>query len=377
MKILFCTNTFENVLNGPAKFAGYLLKLNRLDANVEIRILTEDIGIDSLHTDQIFIFRLNLELNRFTKPWGFIYRMFPYYSACRDIRRLFPFDVVIFNNAITGIWSAIQLKTPVLGMINDDSSIGTSINNFQKSRKWFRHFIFRFMEKLACYCMEGIIVNSRFLQNLVLEAYKPCPSKLHLLHKGVSIEGSPNFGKPDLQSPVSVLFVKSDFVRGGLYDLIAALGLLPEYNFELQIVGPGVQFQREIFSQNKYPNVHIDFVGPATQPLIKALMRQNDLFIVPSRQEAFGVANLEALVSGIPVISTNVGGIPEVLNDGNNGWMVNPEKPKELANTIRYVIKNPTERLEKQKKGYAFVCQNFSQTTVLNRFLAIANIYNL
>lgn len=377
MKILFCTNTFENVLNGPAKFAGYLLELNRLDTNVEIRILTEDISIDSVHIDQTFIFRLNLELNRFTKPWGFIYRMFPYYKACRAIRQLFPFDVIVFNNAITGIWSAIQLKTPVLGMINDDSSICTSINNFQKSRKWFRHFIFRFMEKSACYSMEGIIVNSRFLQNLVLKAYKPCPSKLHLLHKGVSIEGSPNFGKPDFQSSVRVLFVKSDFVRGGLSDLITALGLLSEYNFELQIVGPGVQFKREIFSQNKYPNVHINFVGPAPQPSVEIFMRQNDLFIVPSRQEAFGVANLEALVSGIPVISTNAGGIPEVLNDGNNGWMVDPGKPEVLANTIRYVIKNPTERLEKQKKGYAFVCQNFPQTTVLNRFLAIVNIYSL
>jgi colanic acid/amylovoran biosynthesis glycosyltransferase len=377
MKILFCTNTFENVVNGPAKFANYLLEINRLNTDAEIRILTEDISINSLHPEKDHTFRLPLTLNRFTKPWGFIYRMFPYYQACLKIQRSFPFDVVIFNNAITGIWSAIQLKTPVLGMINDDNSILVSLDNFQLSRKWFRHFIFRFMEKRACRFMEGIIVNSCYLQELVLKQYKPASSKLHLLYKGVTVHGAPDFSRMDFKSSISVLFVKSDFIRGGLFDLITALGLLPEYNFELQIVGPDLQFKEKILHHNKFSNVNIHLIGPASQSMVRNLMQQNDLFIVPSRQEAFGVANIEALINGLPVISTNVGGIPEVLNHGKNGWMANPGKPDELASIIRYVIQNPPERLAKQKNGYEFTVQNFSQAAVLNRFLAIAKIYGL
>lgn len=377
MKILFCTNTFENVVNGPSKFASYLLDINRLNIDTEIRILTEDISIASIHPDRDRIFRLPLTLNRFTSSWGFIYRMLPYYKACLNIRRSFPFDVVIFNNAITGIWSAMQLKTPVLGMINDDNSILVSLHNFQLSRKWFRHYIFRIMEKLACRSMEGIIVNSRYLQDLVLKEYKPAFSKLHLLHKGEFITAVPNFSRFNFKSPVSVLFVKSDFVRGGLFDLIKALGLLPEYNFELQIVGPDLRLKEEILRHNKFPNVNIHLIGPASQSLVRNLMQQNNLFIVPSHQEAFGVANIEALINGLPVISTNVGGIPEVLNHGENGWMANPGKPDELASIIRYVIQNPVERQTKQKKGYEFALQNFSQVAVLNRFLAIVKTYGL
>lgn len=377
MKILFCTNTFKNVVNGPAKFANDLLEINRLYMGAEIRILTEDMALDSTHANQTFIFHLNLKLNRVTRPWGFIYRMFPYYKACLDIQQSFPFDVVVFNNAITGIWSAIKLKKPVLGMINDDTSISTTLDNFQKSRKWLRHFVFRILEKIACNVMKGIIVNSRFLHNWVQSAYNPHPSRLHLLHKGVSIPGLPNFGRTDYKSPIRVLFVKSDFARGGLSDLISALGLLPAYQFELHIVGPDFQFKKEILSQNQYCNVNINFIGPAPQSLVQNLMQAHDLFIVPSHQEALGVANLEALVNGIPVISTQVGGIPEVLNQGHNGWMVNPKRPDELASMILHVITNPKERLEKQKKGYDFVCQHFSRTAVIRRFLLIVNIFSL
>jgi colanic acid/amylovoran biosynthesis glycosyltransferase len=376
MKILFCTNTFENVINGPAKFANYLLEINRLETDTEIRILTEDITIHSTHRDRTFIFRLNLKLNWFTRPWGFVYRMFPYYQACLDIQRSYPYDVIVFNNAITGIWSAINLKTTVLGMINDDTSISTSLDNFQKNRKWLRHFLFGILEKTACYLMEGIIINSQYLHDLVSKQYNP-RSRLHLLYKGTSIPVLPDFSHIDYKSPVQVLFVKADFTRGGLSDLITALDLLPEYNFELLIAGPDFHFKKEILSQNKSYHVNIKFLGPVSQSRVQNLMQACHLFIVPSHQEALGVANLEALAYGIPVISTRTGGIPEVLNQGANGWMVNPGKPDELARMIQYVIKNPKERLAKQKKGYDFIRQHFSQRAAINCFLSIVNSYRL
>ena len=136
MKILFCTNTFENVVNGPSKFAKNLLEINRRYSHAEIRILTEDIAVESLSFYDNKVFRLDLKLNFWNRPWGFIYRMFPYYNACRTLREIYNFDIVVFNNAITGIWSAIKLAKPVIGMINDDNSVSISRKNFKDGADW-------------------------------------------------------------------------------------------------------------------------------------------------------------------------------------------------------------------------------------------------
>ena len=268
MKILFCTNTFENVHNGPAKFANYLLEINKLYEHAEIRILTEDISTDSLKLYAHAVIRLDLKLNYWTKSWGFIYRMFPYYHACRNIQSEFNFDIVVFNNAITGIWSALKLKKPVIGMINDDNSAIISLKNFDGSRRWLRHLIFRYFEQSACFFEAGIIVNSQFLQTLISNKYKTDPAKLHLLHKGIVVNKECTFRLSVIQSPIKVLFVKSDYIRGGLGDLITALGLLKNYHFKLQVVGPKRIYEKDILQRNKSSCVSIDFMGPVPQSTV-------------------------------------------------------------------------------------------------------------
>ncbi|MCF0056742.1 glycosyltransferase family 4 protein [Dyadobacter sp. CY356] len=375
MKILFCTNTFENVVNGPSKFANYLLEINHRFQHVEIRILTEDISTDSLAQYKNKVFRLDLKLNFHTKTWGFVYRMFPYYQACLKVRAEYMFDMVVFNNAITGIWSAIKFNLPVIGMINDDNSASISWQNFDGSRRWFRHFIFKFFERTAFVFESGIIVNSHFLHDLLSGIYRPEPSKLQILHKGIRINGPRPLQLPSLNAPVKILFVKSDFKRGGLFDLLDALNLLKDISLELQIVGPKLIHKQEVLERNNSANVMINFIGPASEEVVNKLMLKKDFLIIPARQEAFGVANIEALATGLSVITSNVGGIPEVMDSGKNGWMIVPGNPQALAKIIKHAIENPQERLVKQQNGYDFVCQNFSYEQVLNRFLEILEGY--
>lgn len=377
MKILFVTNTFEEVSNGPSKFANYLLEMNKMFDHVEIKILTENVSIGAKSHESDHVVKLDLQLNIFTKCWGFVYRMFPYYNACVRIRHSFAFDIVVFNNAITGIWSALRLDIPVLGMINDDNSLCVSRRNFSESRTWLRHVIFHYLEKLACKCESGIIVNSTYLFDLIIKKYDTGNTKLYILHKGVQINGVPEFGTINPDLPIKILFVKSDYIRGGLFDLIKALGIMKIYKFDLQIIGPPHSQKEEILKVNISSNINIIFLGPRNQLEVKKYMMVSHLFVVPSRMEAFGVANLEALANGLVVISTNVGGIPEVLDGGNNGWMANPGNPENLACVMQYVIQNPEERLQKQKNGFAFVKSNFPQTQVINNFLNILNQYKL
>lgn len=59
-----------------------------------------------------------------------------------------------------------------------------------------------------------------------------------------------------------------------------------------------------------------------------------DLFIMPSRSEAWGLAALHAMAHGLPVIASNVGGLPEIVQDGQTGWLVPPGSPEALAQAI-------------------------------------------
>lgn len=372
MKILFCTNTFSNTTNGPSKFAQHLLQLNELFPAVELHILTEDVSY--LESNQ-YVHPVKLSIGKWTRPWGFIYRMFPYYQSCRALYTSFPFDLVVFNNAITGIWAALFLPQPVIGMVNDDTNCSNSWSEFEFKYEWFKRRLFFYFEKLACKLQTATLVNSNYLYYLLQTNYKLKPQHIHLVYKGTPISPQKEIISKSLQSPINVLFVKTDYLRGGLAELIVALSHLNNYHFKLQIIGPNQKMLPEIRKIPKSSNLEIDFIGPATATAVSTSLVASDLFIVPSRKEALGVANMEALLAGIPVITTNVGGVPEVLDQGKNGWLVPPNDSKALADCIQIVIENPALTYQKQVMGREFVIANFAIEQSLNRFVDVLKAY--
>jgi glycosyltransferase involved in cell wall biosynthesis len=84
------------------------------------------------------------------------------------------------------------------------------------------------------------------------------------------------------------------------------------------------------------PNV--EFRGRVSNDLIPSLLLQSDLLVLPSREEALGVAAIEALSAGVPVVASRIGGLPEVLNDPVCGELCDPNEPSILAATIQSVV---------------------------------------
>jgi glycosyltransferase involved in cell wall biosynthesis len=80
------------------------------------------------------------------------------------------------------------------------------------------------------------------------------------------------------------------------------------------------------------------------------LMYGLDLFVLPSRSEAFGIAVLESMAAGKAVVATNIGGIPEIVEDGVTGLLVPPEDPEALAAAIIELLDDPERR---QRMGAA------------------------
>lgn len=97
------------------------------------------------------------------------------------------------------------------------------------------------------------------------------------------------------------------------------------------------------------------------------VMTRSDIFVAPFTS-TYGPADyplsiLEAMASGLPIVATNVGGIPEIVKDKENGLLVEPNKSFELAESINYLLQNKEERERMGRKGVEFI-KNLNKNVV-------------
>ena len=90
-------------------------------------------------------------------------------------------------------------------------------------------------------------------------------------------------------------------------------------------------------------------------------------FICPSVYEPFGIINLEAMACKAPVIASRVGGIKEVVVDGETGFLVTPDDPRELAERIKFALNNPELTAKFKENGRERVERYFSWGSIAKR----------
>ncbi|MFL6194051.1 MAG: glycosyltransferase family 4 protein [Thermoanaerobaculia bacterium] len=93
------------------------------------------------------------------------------------------------------------------------------------------------------------------------------------------------------------------------------------------------------------------FLGSCDAARVRALLRGAAALVVPSIYEGMPLVVLEALEAGVPVVASRVSGIPEVVVDGEAGWLVPPEEPEALAAALEEVLSDPTEARRRGEAG--------------------------
>jgi glycosyltransferase involved in cell wall biosynthesis len=101
----------------------------------------------------------------------------------------------------------------------------------------------------------------------------------------------------------------------------------------------------------------VRFLGARTD--VPAILRQSEVCVVPSYWESFGNVLLEAMAVGTPVVSTGVGGIPEIITDRENGLLVPPRDPSALAEAIERLLDDSPLRERIRIKAQRRVAEHF------------------
>jgi len=150
-----------------------------------------------------------------------------------------------------------------------------------------------------------------------------------------------------------VLFVGRLAEKKGVTYLIDAMKYVDAI---LIIVGDG-PLKSELMEQAKPFNDKIVFLGAKSKKELSTIYASSDIFVMPSivskdgDMEGLGLVGLEAMASGIPVIGTKTGGIPEIICDGENGLLVEPENSHDIAKKINLLIQDDELREKLGQNG--------------------------
>ncbi|KAF5423723.1 MAG: glycosyltransferase family 1 protein [Candidatus Methanomarinus sp.] len=153
-----------------------------------------------------------------------------------------------------------------------------------------------------------------------------------------------------------ILFVGNLISYKGPDVLVKAIPIITRKvpDVELVFVGSGeMRADVEKLSNKLGVENYIKFAGFVEERLKPLYYKAADVFCLPSTMstESFGIVNLEAMACSIPIVASNIGGIPDVVKEGENGLLVPPRDSDALANAIIYLLENEGAREKMGKNG--------------------------
>lgn len=210
--------------------------------------------------------------------------------------------------------------------------------------------------------------------------------KIKVIHPGINInQFKPNLGKKWLRSRVEGLLTKDIVImhasrtdadniieEKGIKTLLKAFSFISERqkNIKLLIASapvapPFIEDKNKTIEKiknltklyNIQDKVKIATFAPENMPLV---YNGCDIFVMASKLESFGLVYAEAMACGIPVIGTNVGGIPEVITHGKCGYIIEPDNAVELSKYIEMLIETPKLRKKMGRNGIKIVNSKFN-----------------
>jgi glycosyltransferase involved in cell wall biosynthesis len=219
--------------------------------------------------------------------------------------------------------------------------------------KW-QNTLYRIVEKRYLESVDGFIFNSETTRNVVQETIH------HEKPSMVAYPPTDQFGEPISKeriirraqtNPLRILFLGNVIRRKGLHALLEAVKRLTAHpncakgrregsQIHLDVVGSLVsepqyakQMQRSVTVIGL--SAHVTFHSSLDDKSLTERLRQAHVLVVPSSYEGYGIVYLEGMCFGLPAIGTTAGAAREIISDGADGFLVEPENPDALADKLK------------------------------------------
>lgn len=226
-----------------------------------------------------------------------------------------------------GLWGAVQKSAPLIVSV-----WGTDIDDALQKK-----FTVAPITRRALRAARFVTATSRYLLDKT-RAFEPSISaKCEYVPFGVPISGLPTHRPSDDDGIIRIIFAKA-YLDNYAPDMVIrafaeARRSAPLMSLTMVGGGPMQGILRKLVGELKLEN-HVTIGGFVASEEAHRLIREADVMVMPSCRESFGVAAVEAASCGLPVIATNVGGIPEIIEDGVNGILIRPGDEDALVSAM-------------------------------------------
>ncbi|PFG04427.1 glycosyltransferase [Bacillus sp. es.034] len=149
----------------------------------------------------------------------------------------------------------------------------------------------------------------------------------------------------------------------------------PERQYvRLQLAGDGPYFAKyRKMADDLEISGNVDFLGRIAHEDVPGFISSLQIFVISSLIESFGVSAVEAQACGVPVVATNVGGLPEVVLDGKTGYLIPSKDPQALAEKLLFLYKDSSEREKLGRNGREHVLHHYDWEENSKRMIDLYN----
>jgi glycosyltransferase involved in cell wall biosynthesis len=257
------------------------------------------------------------------------------------------------------------------------------LNSNEKFMVSFNWFLRVFEEKML-ERSNKIIAVSDFTRRELLQYYEVKEDKIRVIHNGVDVDKfKPATDKLKAKAELgfnpedkAILSVGRLYARKGLFTLIESMALVTRKfkNATFIIAGKGLSNEmKKLVSYAAKLGVkdNIVFTGYFPDKKLPRLYQAADVFAFSTFYENLPFAVLEALSTGLPVVTTNVGGIPEMIQNGRNGFLVQPFNSREIADRILYYLEHPAAASEMGFLARKTILERFDWRLIVKKVLKV------
>jgi glycosyltransferase involved in cell wall biosynthesis len=211
------------------------------------------------------------------------------------------------------------------------------------------------------------IVSSSEEIRRILMGFGTDPDRITAVHTGVDSvffsPGSRSEAREQLHLPDSgtiFIFVGRLHPWKGVPEILRVAEACPEIRFVL--IGPG--------SVPPHPG-NCTFTGPLVPEMVRIWLRAADCMVLPTHTEAVPTSVMEAFASGIPAVTTDIGGCPEIVEERKNGLMVPVNDIRKLKEAVEWMHLHIQERSEMGQRARTTVTEKYDHTVQIEKLIAI------